>query len=202
MTDEIAIRFDFAEINRLHNVLAAAGKSANQAIRRAVNHTGDKARTAVTRELASQTGLKYGLMKRALKVSRASDGGPSGFVEGKGSLEYVIKAKGGNVGLKYFKPTERGSGVYASPWGEKKFFPGAFKKSGPTGHRRINPKFHGRVLRNAEGGKWGGKMTEVKSGVFIAGEMVRGQTAAAFYHIVERDLQARLEHELMRVLGK
>ena len=201
MSDAIKIGMNFAGLERFHNMLAAAGKKAPQALRRAINHTGDKARTAMVRELAVQTGLKVGVMKRALKVSRASDGGPSGFVAGAGSLEYVIKSKGGNVGLKYFKPVERGGGVLASPWGQKKFFPGAFKKSGPPGHRRINPKFHGRVLRNAEGGNWGGKLVEAKSGLFIAEEMVSGATAATFYQIVERDLPARVEHELLRILN-
>lgn len=196
------MKFTFEGLDRLHNMLRAAGDEAPQALRRAINHTGDKVRTAMVRELAAQTGLKVGLTRRALKTTRASDGGLSGFVAGAGSLDYVIKAKGSDIGLRYFKPVERGAGVVATVAGRKMFAAGAFKKSGPEKHRRINPKFHGNVLRNAAGGAWGGKMTSAKSGLYIAQEMISGRTAEAFYRVVERDLPARVEHELTRVLSK
>jgi len=201
MTDALKVAFSFEGIDRLHNQLAAAGAKAPQAIRRAVNRVGDTARVAVSRELAAQTGLKVGLIKRALKPKRAFDGSGTGFIAGVGSLEYTITARGGDLDLRNFKPVERGGGVTAKTMGQKTFVPGAFKKSGQIGHRRINPKFHGNVLMNVEGGKWGGKMRTVKSGVYIPLEMVSGQSADTFFMIVERDLQNRVAHELSRVLG-
>jgi len=195
----VELKVEFVGLDRLSNMLKAAGTKAPQAIRRAVNHTGDKARTAMVRELAQQTGLKVGTMKRALKTTKARDGGSSGYVAGKGSLEYTIRSRGGDIAARYFHPVEKGAGVNIRPLGKAKFVVGAFKKSGPPGKRRINPLFHGNVLMNAAGGKWGGKMRAVKSGVFIPNEMVTGATAAKFYEIVERDLPARLSHELARI---
>lgn len=183
-------------------MLAAAGVKAPQAIRRAINHTGDKAKTAMARAMAKQTGMKVSVMKRALKPLRASDGSAAGFVPGKGSLEYVLRCKGGDVSLKYFRPVERGGGVYARPWGSQRFYPVAFTKSGPRGKRVANPKFKGHVMRNAAGGAWHGKIKIVRSGVNIAAEMVKGESAAAFHKVVATDLVPRLSHELLRVLPK
>jgi hypothetical protein len=198
----IVIKVEFDGAKELSNMLAAAGVKAPQAIRRAINHTGDKAKTAMARALAKQTGLKVSVTKRALKPLRASDGSATGFVPGKGSLEYVLRCKGGDVSLKYFRPIERGGGVYARPWGVQRFYPGAFMKSGPRGKRILNPKFHGHVMENIAGGAWRGKIKIVRSGVFLAAEMVKGDSAAAFHKVVESDLLPRVRHELLRVLPK
>lgn len=200
MSKDLVIKIEFAGAKELGNMMAAAGVKAPQAIRRAINHTGDKAKTAMARSLAKQTGMKVSTMKRALKPLRAFDGSAEGFVQGKGSLEYVLRCKGGDVSLKYFRPVERGGGVYARPWGVQRFYPGAFTKSGPRGKRIINPKFHGHVFANAAGGAWRGKIKIVRSGVNIAEEMVKGESAATFHRIVEADLLPRLSHELLRVL--
>lgn len=198
----IEFKIEFVGSKELANMLGAAGVKAPQAIRRAINHTGDKAKTAMARALAKQTGMKVSTMKRALRPLRASDGSATGFVPGKGSLEYVLRCKGGDVSLKYFKPVERGGGVYARPWGVQRFYPGAFTKSGPKGKRVANAKFHGHVMQNIAGGAWRGKIKIVRSGVFLAEEMVKGESAATFHRVVESDLLPRLSHELLRVLPK
>ena len=198
----IVFKIELDGAKELQNMLAAAGVKAPQAIRRAINHTGDKAKTAMARALAKQTGMKVGVMKRALKPLRASDGSATGFVPGVGSLEYVLRCKGGDVSLKYFRPVERGGGVYARPFGVQRFYPGAFTKSGPRGKRIVNPKFHGHVMENIAGGAWRGKIRVVRSGVNIAAEMVKGESAATFHKVVESDLLPRLRHELLRVLPK
>jgi hypothetical protein len=206
MNISFAVKVQMAGLDRFHNMLAAAGRQAPAAIRRAINHTGAKTRTAMVRSLTDQTGLKSGTIKRALKVNKAFDGGSGGFVEGKGSLEYVIRSKGGDVSLKYFRPVERGAGVNARPWGRDTFFKGAFRKSaygqtkGGKQKRKVNPKFHGHAMINVEGGKWGGKMKAMKSGVVIPEEMITGATEAAFFQ-TSGELAKRLEHELMRILG-
>lgn len=198
----IVFRVQLDGAKELQNMLAAAGVKAPQAIRRAINHTGDKAKTAMARALAKQTGMKVSTMKRALKPLRASDGSATGFVPGKGSLEYVLRCKGGDVSLKYFRPVERGGGVYARPWGSQRFYPGKFIKSGPRGKRVLNPKFHGHVMENLAGGAWGGKIRVVRSGLSLPAEMVKGESAAAFHKVVESDLLPRVRHELIRVLPK
>lgn len=199
----IVFKIEFVGSKEMQNMLAAAGVKAPQAIRRAINHTGDKAKTAMARAMAKQAGLKVSVMKRALKPLRASDGSATGFVPGKGSLEYVLRCKGGDISLKYFKPVERGGGVYARPWGSQRFYAGAFTKSGPRGKRVANSsKFRGHAMRNVTGGAWGGKIAIVRSGVYLAKEMVSGESAATFHRVVASNLVPRLRHELLRVLPK
>jgi len=198
----IEFKIEFVGSKELTNMLGAAGVKAPQAIRRAINHTGDKAKTAMARAMAKQTGMKVSVMKRALKPLRASDGGATSFVPGKGSLEYVLRCKGGDISLKYFKPVERAGGVYARPWGSQRFSPDAFTKSGPRGKRVASPKLHGHVFANVAGGAWRGKIQIIRSGVFLANEMVKGDSAATFHRVVESDLLPRLRHELLRVLPK
>lgn len=198
----IVFHIGLSNLVGLENMLRAAGAKAPTAIRRAVNHTGDKARTAMVGALAAQTGMKKSVMKRALKPLKAHAGGPAGFVVGRGSLDYQIIAKGGDVALKYFKPKEKGFGVLAYPWGKTHFYPGGFTNSGVIWRRRrLIKNLHGHAVRNVEGGKWSGKMKIVNSGVFIAEEMIKDASAKAFFDVAQRDLAARLEHELEWVMG-
>jgi hypothetical protein len=208
MNISFAVKVQMAGLDRFHNMLAAAGRQAPAAIRRAINHTGAKTRTAMKKSLTAQTGLKAGTIDKALKATKAADGGLNGFVAGKGSLEYVVRSRGGDISLKYFRPQEKGAGVIAKPWGRDTFFKGAFRKSTYVKQgkkkllykRLINAKFHGHAMINVEGGKWGGKMKAMKSGVVIPEEMITGATEAAFFQ-TSGELAKRLEHELMRILG-
>jgi hypothetical protein len=67
----IEIKASFAGFDRLANLIGAAGKQAPMALQRAINHTGDKAKTAMVRSLTAQTALKRQVIVRALKVTRA-----------------------------------------------------------------------------------------------------------------------------------
>ena len=155
----------------------------------------------MVKSLTAQTGLKSSTIKRALKAKKAFDGGPNGFVAGSGSTEFQIISRGGDVSLKFFHPVEKGGGVSAKPWGQTKFYPGAFRKSTyGNKFRRINQKFHGHAMRNVAGGAWRGKISVVKSGLMIPEEMISGETAAAFYRVCETDLAARMEHELLWIM--
>ena len=44
-------------------------------------------------------------------------------------------------------------------------------------------------------------LRSVRSGLFIPEEMVKGQSEAAFYSTIDRELPGRIAHELYRVLG-
>jgi hypothetical protein len=207
MFGPVSIKVDFSDLNRWHNMIGALGKKAPQAIRRAINHTGAKARTAMVKALIPQTGMRSKTINKAMKATKAFDGAAGGFVPGKGSLSYVIRSQGGDISLKYFKPAEGKGGVTARPWGKSTFYPNAFRKSaygrtkGGMQKRKINPKFHGHAFINAEGGKWGGKIKVMKSGLLIPEEMVSGASAAAFHSTVDNDLPNRIEHELLWALG-
>ena len=95
MSGDFSINVDAAPFLRAANLFAAAGKNAPLAMIRAVNHTGDKARTQMRKVLVTQTGLKRKTIDKAVISKRAFNGGA-----------YVIKSKGGNIRLKYFGARE------------------------------------------------------------------------------------------------
>lgn len=181
------IEVDTAPMARAANLFAAAGKKAPLAIIRAVNHTGDKARNAMRSVLVGQTGLKRKTINKAVKSTRAFNGGA-----------YVIRAEGGNIRLKFFSPRETRSGVSAAPWNKRRVYPRTFLKGGRFPNRKpLN--VGGQVLeRKGQGRK---PLRTVRSGLYIAEELVSGASHDAFYRVVDRDLPARIAHELYRVIG-
>jgi hypothetical protein len=53
MTEGVSIKVDASSLARVSNLLHSAGKNAPLAMIRAVNHTGDKARTQMRRVLVT-----------------------------------------------------------------------------------------------------------------------------------------------------
>lgn len=165
----------------------AAGKSASGAVARAINHTGDKARTAMIRSLTAQTGLKRKTIVKALKqVGRAGAGSPA----------YVIRSRGGDISLRYFAARETRPGVTAAPWGKRRLYPGTFIKGGRFPNR-VALSLNGQVFRRS--GKSKLPIQKVKSGVYIPAEMVKGATLDAFNGTVASSLPVRIAHELARI---
>jgi hypothetical protein len=156
---------------------------------RAINHTGDKCRTGMSRELTLQTGLPRRTIVRALKRLRA------GSVAG---LAYVIRSAGGNVALKYFGARETQRGVSAAPWGDRRIYGGTFTKGGRFPNR-VPLNKGGQVFMRTGSARL--PIAVQRSGLFIPAEMVSGKTEAEFYAVVERDLPGRLDHELSRIFG-
>jgi hypothetical protein len=183
----LSIQFDTAAIARASNLFHAAGKNAPLALIRAVNHTGDKARTQMRRVLVDQTGLTMKTIRNAVKSKRALNGGA-----------YEIKARGGDVSLMFFKARETRKGVSAAPWNKRQVYPRAFMKGGHFPNRS-GIVAGGAVVRRAGKGRY--PLHGVKSGLFIPTEMVSGASEAVFYATVESQLPDRLAHELYRVLG-
>lgn len=181
----LEVKISAAGLVKLETQIRAAGRKAPIAIMRAINHTGDKATTAMTRALTTQTGLKRQVIVRALKKARAAPGG-----------SYVIRSAGGDVSLKYFGARETRSGVSAMPHGARRVFAGTFIK-GALFPNRVALNKGGQVF--ARTGSKRLPIVVVKSGLFIPAEMVSGETAATFYAVVDAELPARLEHELGRL---
>lgn len=181
MADQVLARFG--------NQLAAAGAGGAQAaMRRASMHTGAKARTQVARALVKQTGLSYGVMRRAVKI-KPGDG-----------LGFTLETKGGNVSLKYFKARETKAGVSAAPWNRRAVYAGTFIKSGwKWSSRRAVAKLNGHVFKRAGEGRL--PIAKQKSGLFIPKEMLQGASVAAFKTVLAADLLPRLSHELGRLLS-
>ncbi|MBT2130109.1 phage tail protein [Aliiroseovarius lamellibrachiae] len=179
---------DVADLKQFDNLLGALGQDGPKVINRALNRTGDMARTCVVRELAKQTGLPQKTIRKAVKVKRASWQ----------DLEYRLTSSGGDVSLKYFKARETRRGVTAFVRGERELFEGAFIKGGSFSRGRVVLNMGGHVFQRI-GGRT--ELEKLKSGVFIPIEMVEGATAKAFEEIVADVLPRRLDHEINRSLG-
>ncbi len=193
MTGGLVVTLDAAALARLGNQIAAAGAQAKPALARAINHTGDKAKTQMTRALVPQTGLKRRTIVKALRVDKA----------GKGGLTYTIRSKGGNIRLKYFAPRETAQGVSAAPWNKRGIYPHTFLKAGWWPRRVVKPNWNGQVFERLTSKTNSGldRFEVKKSGLYLPDEMVQGASRTAFEAAVARDLPDRLAHELGRVLG-
>ena len=189
MAAMLEVKLDPAQLEKLGNLIGAAGKGAPAALARAINHTGDKAKTAMTRALTVQTGLQRKVIVKALRVNKATAG----------SLSYTIRSAGGDIGLKYFGARETRAGVSAAPWGKRQVYVGAFLKGGRFPNRVALSKTNGQVMLRTGSGRT--PIEKQKSGLFLPKEMVSGATALAFETIAERDLPDRLAHELARIIG-
>ncbi|WP_246725531.1 phage tail protein [Beijerinckia sp. L45] len=189
MPPMLEVKLDPAQLEKLGNLIGAAGKNAPAALARAINHTGDKAKTAMTQALTVQTGLKRKVIVKALKVSKASAS----------TMTYTIRSAGGDIGLKYFGARETRSGVSAAPWGRRQIYAGTFMKGGRFPNRVAISKLNGQVMKRTGSGR--APIAKQRSGLFIPVEMVSGATAAAFDTVATRDLPDRLVHELMRIIG-
>lgn len=178
-------------LDRIHNLLAAAGERAPTAIARALNHTGAKAKTQVIRAVTKQTGLKRGVIVRAIKPTLASAG----------ALAYALKSQGGDIRVRFFSPKESRPGVVAKPRGKSTLYPSTFMKGGCFPNRKAITRglTGGGVYQRTGRGRF--PVREARSGVFIPEEMVEGESRAAFLAVAERDLVNRLAHELARILA-
>lgn len=175
------IDIDAKQIGLIGDRFAKAKERLPAAISYAVGSVGPVAMGAMKRELPAQTGLQRKTISKALK----------GAVRGS---TYVIKSSGGNIRLKYFRAFETAQGVSAAPWNDREVFPETFIKAG-WWPNRTTPIAGGQVLRRKGKSKY--PMTVVKSGLWIANEMVIGPSAAAFYNTVSMLLPAMIEGVLI-----
>lgn len=177
MSEGLNVEAGISDLVSLEKLFREIGNQAPHAIRRAVNWTGDKARTQVTRVLAKQTGAKYGAVRKVLSIHRASYG----------SMTYRIAAKGAHIPLKEFSPRQRRDGVSAAPWGRRVVFKRAF----------ISQAMGGQVLVRV------GKArlpVRIMWGPAIPIEMLKGQSKDVFLLTVATELPARVEHEVSAIL--
>lgn len=178
---------DIRGLHRFSEAIRSLGNDeSRKVLNRAVNRTGDMARTKVVRALTKQTGLKRGIIDRAVDTKRSSWEG----------LVYSMESTGGDVSLKYFDPSETGEGVSAKPFGRRAVFEGTFLRGGAWPNRR------GKLLAGGHAFfRTGPKRLPIersKSGVVIPAEMVKDATAAAFKTTVADVLPRRVEHEIRR----
>jgi hypothetical protein len=183
-------RLEFMDQNavRFQDAVAQVGdtKKAHNAFRRAINHTGAKAKTQVVRSLAKQMGLPQRKVREGLSFRRAN------FER----LEYTITGQGRAMSLKEFGAKQFGYGVRAKPWGRSQRFAGAFIFAGTPSSGQ--PVAGGHVFKRTDG--WHSTPIEKLYGPSIPKEMVKDASAAAFERTAG-DLGARVGHELRRLTG-
>lgn len=158
-------------LSRYRDAVARMGAgAARAAMSSALAVGGEDARAQAAAAEARQTNLQPQVLDRALQGEMVGD------------LAYVVLSRGGNVRLKYFSPVEGGGGVTASPWGKATRYAGAFITSGRVGARRASPKLNGHVYQRVDPAnkRWGAKIRQSRSGLYIPTEMVKGATLAAF----------------------
>lgn len=181
------IKYDLRPLLKISNALQAAGKNIPLVINRAINHTGDKARTQMRNVLVGQTGLKRKTIVKAIKSTRAFGAGA-----------YTIYSRGGNIRLQFFGARETRRGVTAAPWNRRQLYAGTFMKGGQFPNR-VGIGMGGAVLKRTGSGRT--PLKGQRSGLYIPDEMISGASQTAFNTTVERELPPRLAHELYRVLG-
>jgi hypothetical protein len=177
MTETLRITIDTRDFERLAKAFAEVGKNIKPALAHAINRTGDKARTQVTRSLGKQMGLPYGAVRKALVTIPASGD----------RLVYKIVAKGGYMSLKEFGAVQKPKGVQAAPWGKRRVFP----------HTFIVPSLGGHVFERV-----GRSRLPIRKlwGPAVPKELVKDQSKAAFEQTVAADLPRQIETEVNAVL--
>lgn len=170
------------------NALSAAGRNAPVALAWGINAVGRKATTQMRRALVGQTGLKYGVMVRALRTKAATAN----------RLEFRIESRGGDVRLKFFSPRETKAGTTAQPWNKRSLYAGAFMKGGRFPNRVPLNKGN-TVFKRVGRSRY--PIAEQRSGLFIPDEMIRGASKAAFDQVTTRDLEDQAVRALYAILS-
>ncbi len=178
--DQNAVRFQDAVVR------VGDAKTAHGAFRRAINHTGAKARTRTVRALAKQMGLKQSVVRTRIEERKANYE----------RLEYVLKGSGEPLSLKEFGAKQFAYGVRAKPWGRSQRFEGVFIMAGSRNSGR--PVAGGHVFKRTNGSA--SLPIEKLYGPSIPREMVQGASAIAFSEVT-KDLGTRIQHELGRLTG-
>lgn len=159
----------------------------HKAFRRALNHTNDKAFTAVKKALAPQVGLTQTKTVELgqVRTRRAN------FRE----LSAAIKSDGSHVDLKEFGAKQFSYGVRAKPWGQSRRFEHAFIYAGTLNSGRFVRE--GSVFHRTSSSSL---PIEKMFGPAIPEEMVKGATKDA-WESKASEIEARIAHEL-RVITK
>jgi hypothetical protein len=139
---------------------------------RALNHEGAKGYTQVKRALVRQTGIKYGLIGKAVKTIKA---GPA-------SLTFTIEAKGEETNIGLFGARQGKKGVSAAPWNKRHVFKSTFMVG----------KYGDKVYRRT-----GKTRLPIKPvyGPNIAREIVKDETAKTF-NTAASGIADRVAHEI------
>lgn len=146
---------------------------------------GPEALSQMKRVLPAQTGLKFKTVNKALK--------------GRGKRQrYEIISRGGDIRLKFFAPRETQKGVSAAPWNKRQIYPGTFMYAGWKFPRSKPVRGAGNVWQRDGRSKY--PIRAPRSGLYIAKEMIEGQSALVFYGTVEARIGPAIEKILFAAI--
>lgn len=174
---------------KLGDVLRGFGAKVPSAQALVLNRVVTRAKGLVIAAVVDQTSLGKPVIAKAVRPLRASPANPrAGLV-----------TRGGNVSYRYFRAREVAGGVEAEVEGARKTLAGHyFRRSGKPA-RYVVRRLNGQVFLNRSG-KWRGKITVEKSGVYIPAALVEGASRQAFLDVVGRDLPNEIDRELSKLL--
>jgi hypothetical protein len=168
-----------------------------QATVSALNWTGDRARTQVTRAMVKTTGIKYSDFQNAIRRKPAS----------LDSMSYELIARSQWTPLSYFRPQQMSAGVRASPWATRQLFQRAFIATMPGGQPQVWVRVRQqnqqvRDFHRARGEK-APPQTQLHMlwGPSIAREMQKFPVPQIFEDEIETRYPARLTHEINRIIA-
>lgn len=163
---------------RFGNQLGALGeRGAKAAMKSALWRGGNEARTKVKRTLSKQTGIKYGMIDKAMRTK---------FRETP-DLIYELEATGEETNLGLFGAIQRKKGISARPWNQRRVFKGTFFAYGGKVFRRLTDK-RGPI--------------KPLYGPNIGRELVKDETKELWETAVPPAIMKRVEHEIARRLPK
>lgn len=183
MSGGIEIKVDLTGLHKFAAHLQAAKAKMPGALAEVVMQVGPEATSQMKRVLPAQTGLKFKTINAALKGS------------GRGAI-YTIRSHGGDIRLRFFGARETAKGVTAAPWNARRLYPATFIRSG-WWPKRGKPVSHGNVMRRTGKSKY--PIEQIKSGLYIPEEMVKGNSAVVFYGTVEARLAPAIEAILFKL---
>lgn len=166
-----------------------ASDKMKKAYSRALNDTGKATRKKTVAAVAKQVGLTQKVVSKR--------GGIATQIAYGNRLSYVIRANGGYLLLKDFKPTQFKKGVKASPWGPRRLFDGAFINKGVYG----NVMHRSGKARPMKSGRYKGQVREPIENMYgpaIPREIVQGAAKIAFETTSAEVLPKRLAHHIKR----
>lgn len=150
--------------------------AAKRAFARAMNFVGSKANTQVRRQVAKQSGIKYGDVSKQVRLRRANVS----------KLEATIVGRGKTFPLKYFNARQFSYGVRANPWGRSQKFESAFIVKAYDGNVFVRTSAERFPIRSL-------------SGPAVPTEMMRTDVLDLFARSTE-ELQQRALHEVRLII--
>ncbi|GLK71278.1 hypothetical protein KHC23_10910 [Ancylobacter dichloromethanicus] len=128
---KIILTANDAVLLRFGTRLSALGATETKAVMKsALWRGGNLARTQVKRALVKQTGIKYGLIDKAMQTKFRDTP----------HLLYELEATGDETNLNLFGAIQRKKGVSARPWNQRRTFKGSFFAYNGRVYRRLTEK--------------------------------------------------------------